>query len=321
MDIRNTKLIRSTARRQLGMDPMSGRLVLLHTAVTLLVGLLVSALDFYLTQTIDNSGGLAGLQKRSVLETVQSVLQLASSILLPFWQLGFLRAAMAFARQEEATPYTLTAGLRRFGPLLRLMLLRGLMLMGLLTVCSYLVSFIMMSTPMGEEVMDILAPTLSDNATLMAPATLDEATMEALIRTLTPVLCVIFVLFAGISIPLLYLLRLSDYFLLDDTPCGVMRSIGRSFKCTSKSLGPLLRLDLSFWWFYLLEGVCVAVAYGDMLLQAAGITLPVSEGAAYFGFYILSLLLQLVLYRFAYGYLHTSRAIAYDVLRKENLSA
>ena len=51
----------------------------------------------------------------------------------------------------------------------------------------------------------------------------------------------------------------------------------------------LFRLDLKFWWYYALKLLCMLLLYADLLLEAAGVALPVSADAAYlltYGLYL-----------------------------------
>lgn len=319
MDIRKPKTLKLAARQRLSDAPGDPRmLVLLHTAVALGAGLLVTVINFLLTRSIDASGGLAGLQTRSVLETARSVIEMASSILLPFWQIGLLRAAIAFARQEQAAPATLLEGFRRFRPVLRLMLLRLIVVTAVVMTCVYAGTLIFLATPLSQPVTELLTPLLSEGTVLSDPtATLDEATMTALTDTvMLPLIPIVMLLMAVLAMPLIYRLRLSDYILLDTDNCRARQAFGRSFRLTRRNAFSLFRIDLSFWWFYGLQLLCVAVGYADVLLPALQIPLPFSGDSAFFVCYILSLFLQLALYWYAGAYVHTTQALAYETLKQ-----
>ena len=58
----------------------------------------------------------------------------------------------------------------------------------------------------------------------------------------------------------------------------------------------LFKLDLSFWWFYLLNAGTLVLCYGDVLLNLMGVSLPWSEDVSYFLFLVLYAAAQLALY-------------------------
>lgn len=317
MDIRKPKELKQAAAQRLRSASGDPRmLVLLHTAVALGIGLLVTVLDFVLTRSIDATGGLSGLQLRSILSTIRSVLQMVNSVLLPFWQIGLLRAAMAFARQEHATPSHLLAGFRRFGPAMWVMLLRIVVVGAIVMFCTYAATAIFLATPLSRPAIDLLTPILSEGSILTDPtAALDDATIAAIADTvMLPLIPILMLLMAALALPLLYRLRLAEYVILDGEPCGALQALGKSLKLTRRNAFALFRIDLSFWWFYLLQGLCTAVGFADVLLSDLGIALPISQDSAFFVCYILSLFLQLALYWYAGAYVHTTRALTYDIL-------
>ena len=123
MSTLNRYALKETAAQRLAQatyDPQ--RLVLLHTGAVVALTLVLSAINYILQLQISDAGGLSGLGTRTVLSTIQMLLQLGQLVLLPFWQFGLIHAALRICRQEEATPDTLLGGFRRFGPLLRLMM-------------------------------------------------------------------------------------------------------------------------------------------------------------------------------------------------------
>ena len=79
----------------------------------------------------------------------------------------------------------------------------------------------------------------------------------------------------------------------------------------------IFKLDLSFWWFYVLDGLTLALCYGDLILGLMGISLPISADVSYFLFYVLYLAAQLGLYVFARNRVECTYAAGYDALRRE----
>lgn len=309
MSTLNRSALKQTAAQRLAQatyDPQ--RLVLLHTGAVVALTLVLSAINYILQLQISDAGGLSGLGTRTVLSTIQMLLQLGQLLLLPFWQFGLIYAALRIYRQEEATPDTLLGGFRRFGPLLRLMMLEVALGMGIGFACSYLASFLFFMTPWGREMFSAVMAMGSEVTEMMI--------METMMEYSVPLMVIFLLVFLAVCIPFFFRLRLAPYVLLD-TPCrSALLAMQTSRRLMRGRCLELLKLDLSFWWFYLLLGVAVVVSFGDELLKLAGIALPVSEDVSYLVFYLLGILVQLVLFRFAYSHVQTTWAVAYEELRQ-----
>ena len=76
-----------------------------------------------------------------------------------------------------------------------------------------------------------------------------------------------------------------------------------------------LRLDLSFWWYYLLLFLASLLCYGDLVLAMLGVSLPLSSSVSYFLFYALFLAAQFGIYWFCLSRVEVTYALAYDSLR------
>lgn len=289
------------------------KLMALHTGLSLAVSLVLYFLNYYLTNQIDSTGGLSGMGLRATLTTVQSFLTLAATILLPFWEIGFLRAALSMGRKQPADPSSLLQGFRRFGPVLRLMFLRSVFFGTVLISCIYAGTMIFMMTPAAEPYMEIMLPLMEDLSVLNPEFTLDDATVNALLDTLWPAYMIGGVLFMGALIPLSYKLRLADFIVLDDPRVGAFSAALKSWKLTGGHCFQLFRLDLSFWWFYGLQVLLAAVAYLDLILPGLGVALPEN---AFLWFYLLQAAGQFVLFWQAGSYVHTTYALAYDALQE-----
>ena len=76
----------------------------------------------------------------------------------------------------------------------------------------------------------------------------------------------------------------------------------------------MFRLDLSFWWYYLAQTAIAVLYYGDVLLPALGVSLPISAEAASFVFYAVGLLVQLALLYLFSNRVETTYARFYHAL-------
>ena len=317
MNIRDRKGLKQTASTRLCESSYDPRLLaLLYISVSVGVSLVLAIVTYILQEQIGGTGGLAGIGTRSVLVTVQAVLQLASTLLIPFWDMGLIYTSVQLARGKAAYPVSLTAGFRRFGPVLRLLLLRAAITLGLCILCANLSSGIFLMTPLSNPLLEILqsleAEIISGNA---ANFTIDDATAAAMAQTLLPVIPIFLILFLIIAVPILYRLRMSDYLLMEEKKTGAFEAVILSWRMTRGRVFSLFRLDLSFWWFYGLQALSVVLLYGDWLLSVLGITLPMSADVTYFLMYgLYSIFSVAVFWRFG-SYVQTTYAVAYDALR------
>lgn len=310
----SSRALKQTAAQRLSEASYSPKkLILLHAGISLAITLAAMVVAFLLSHQINVTGGLSGMDLRAMLSTIQSMLQLGATIVLPFWEIGFLRAALSIGRNQPADPPTLLEGFRRFGPVLRLMLLRGVLFGLLMMVCIYAGTGIFLVTPAATPYVEAMLPLLEELSVLNPELAMDEATMAALMETLWPAYLISGVLFIAVSIPLSYRLRLCEFAILDDPRVGALFAIVKSWKMTKRNCLKLFRLDLSFWWFYALQLLLTALAYLDMILPALGITLPAH---AYLWFYLLYGAGLLGLYWWSGSQLHTTYALAYDKLQE-----
>ncbi len=308
MDIRDRKGLEAAARQALSRVSNHRRLVLIYAAVAGLLPLLTELISFLLDSRIAQTGGLAGIGVRSTLSTVQTLLATAVSWLLPFWSMGYVYTTLRFSRGQETATGSLLEGFRRFGPVLRLMLLKELLFAGLAVLCVYFGCFVMLLTPLAKP----LQAFLLENTDLLLTGVPDEAAMAAMMQAMVPMLIGCGVLFAVVAIPLFYRLRLADYFLLEIPGCRARQAMALSRKTLSRKCMTLLRLDLHFWWFYLAEGVILLLSLGDVLTQFLG--LPLTGAGAYFIFSLLAVAARLVLYWFCRNRVAVTYAKFYQAL-------
>lgn len=318
MAIRDRRGLKQEAQRLLNASgKQAQRLVLIHTAVALGVSALLTVINFILTRQIDGTGGLAGMGTRSVLSTAQSVLELAAMIVMPFWQVGLLKSILLLVRSEDAQPASLLEGLRRFGPVLRLNLLRGALFAGIGMFCVYFAAGIFMMTPWSAPLVAAMEPLMTQTDLSYEEAMTIMEAMEPVMETATLPLMLIFgALLALFAVPIFYRLRMADYLILDESGTGALAAMGQSMRLMRRKGTALFSLDLSFWWFYALEILTACVGYGDVLLPQMGVALPVSEDAAFFLFFFLHIVCQLGLYLFAKAKVEMTYGVFYENLEK-----
>lgn len=303
--------LRAEADRALHGAPVSPRkLVTIHSAASIGLGLLLSVLSYLLQQGIAGTGGLSGIGLRTVMETCQMVLQLANTVLLPFWAVGYIRAVLQWTSWERTEPSVLLHGFRHWGPVLRLQLLRGAIYIFLMITGAQIASLIFLMTPAARDVYaqmeQLLASGITDPNAIME----SEAYISACMA-MAPYVVLGAVVFV---VPLAYRLRFADYILMDMPRMGALRAMLASWHMTRRNCLALLKLDLHFWWFYLAQGLIAVLGYGDLLLPMLGVDLTINADAAMFGFYIAALVSEFALFVWQKNRVFTVYGLAYRQL-------
>ena len=151
----------------------------------------------------------------------------------------------------------------------------------------------------------------------MAP---DKKLYEQLpIEELMPFIIGISVVYALISLTVIlwlsYRFRFSQYLLTDETPVRARAALALSNHLTRGHKKSLFMLDLSFWWYYLLQFAVAAIVYIPDILTLTGNPLPISGTVANVVFYGLYCIASLSLIWFAGAYVQTTNACAYTSIR------
>ncbi len=293
------------------------KLALIHTGVAAAASLILALLTYFLDAGIGNTGGLSGMENRALLETVQSVLQMAVMILSPFWALGFVASALRLARRQRVDGRTLLTGLHRWGPALRLLLLQGLIYFAVAMAAVQIGSVIYSMTPASAQLESLLEQLLAGgtaDADALA-ALMENLDSDVMMQILLGMLPFLLVPIALLLIPVAYRMRLAQYILMDEPGCGALYAIMMSFRMTKGNCLKLLKLDIRYWWYYGLEVLVSVLAFGDLLLQQMDLPLNVSESTLSVVFYVLTLGAQLALYAWKKPQLFTTYALFYDGLR------
>lgn len=306
MDIPTLKQTAADRLSAASYDPR--KLALLHAGAAVAVSLLMTVASYLLTRQMDATAGLSGITTRAVLNFAQTMLMIAGTVVMPFWDFGFYRAALDISRSAPATPATLLSGFRRFGVVLRLLLLRAALMSGILFACLQTATILFMLSPLSEVTME------TAEQLLQAGTAMEESAVAQMIQTMYPLYILFAILIGVVLIPVFYRFRLSDWAVMDDTT-GALRAMKLSAYWMHGRRKWLFRLDLSFWWYFALMALTSLIAYGDRLLPAFGVQLHPDVAA--FVFYLLSAAVQLaVAWRFA-SQVQTTYALAYDALRAE----
>ena len=104
---------------------------------------------------------------------------------------------------------------------------------------------------------------------------------EALAEAMIPMLVLVLVIFVPLYTWLSYGFRLALYLVMDDAASGVQAHFV-SLRLMRGYKWQMLKLDLSFWWYYALLGLTAVVGYLDLILALLGISVPIDATVLYF---------------------------------------
>lgn len=318
MDIRNRKGLRREAAAALASNPGNPRqTVLVYIAVTVLCSLLSSVVVTLVNSRIANTGGLGSMGLRAILSTIRQVLPVAVSLALIGLELGYWGASLEVARGRGVQPRSLLMGFPRFGAMIRMMFVQGLLYLLLFIVAMNVGAVIFMATPLARDFYALVVPLMSDTEALYNAMYSDPVFMQQIFTTMLPVFPIVGVLFLAGAAPFFYRYRLARFCLVDNRYMGALAAMSASARMTKGSRFSLLKLDLSFWWFYLGQILCAVLAYGDLILDLFGLSLPWSATANSYVFYCAYLVLQALLYVLALNRVQTTYALAFESLRPQ----
>ena len=311
MPISDKHSLTQSAADKLSSATNAGKLVLLFAGVSAGLSLAAGIVSMILDSQIAGTGGLVGLQLRSILSTVQTVLNILIMAVLPFWNLGYTSVALKLGREEKASSKDLLNGFLRFGPALRLMLLRQVISFAVTFAAMQVGSILFAATPWSTSFYAQWDMSLA--------AEMDEAAMSALAESMIPLLIIAGVLYLIAMIPVTYRLRMAEFRLMDEPQCGALMALLQSNRMMKGNCMALFKLDLHFWWYYLASILISVLCYGDMLLPLVGITLPFDPQVSFVLFYVIAQSVQILLYWRCRNQVECTYVAAYDALNAEPL--
>lgn len=316
MRLPNSASLKETAGDRLRQARNPGQIALIYAFLTVTVSAVVIVLQYFFGDRISQTGGLQNLQSRSLFATAQSVLPIIQTAFFMCLDLGFVNAMLRIARGQYASPNSLRLGFDRFWLLVRTALLQGLIYFAICFSCFYVAFILFAISPFAERAMAIITPLVSETSILSSGAPIiDAATEEALLGSLIPFFIIYLIVVVLIGAPIYYRYRMTSYIVIDNPGMGAFRILRESKQMMKGNILALLRLDLSFWWYYLLMILASVAAYGDVILANLGIALPINETAAYFAFYFLYLAIQFGIYYYLRSRVEVTYAAAYDSIR------
>lgn len=312
MDIRNANELKSSAARALKRGREPQKLVTFYAAGLVTVAAVVTLLNFWLNKQIALTGGLGNMGTRSILSTVQAILPMVQSVVALGLEFGYLYGMLRIARGQYADHTDLKMGFRQFFPILRLTLLQGMIFGGIAVGVFYLSMQIFILTPWAKPLAELLLPFVTAGNT-----NLDEATVLQAGEMMIPMFIMFGVIYLAVVIPLAYRFRMANYALMDAPRAGAIAALRESRKMMQGNCVHLLKLDISLWWFYLLDVLVTALCYGDLILPMLGIELPFSSSVSTYVFYGLYLAALFAVSYFLRNSVETTYIMAYEAIHEK----
>ena len=317
MSIPSSKYLKVKAANRLesGKDPK--KVVLVYSAIVALSALAVNVVQFILDSQISKTGGLQNIGTRSALSTLSSVLPLVQTLVLMCLGLGYTAAVLRLVRRQYASEKTLKAGFERFWLLLRTRLLQALIYGGIAFLLSYVAMAIFMLSPFSDR-LSSLALSLSAAGAITPEALLNNtALLASAYEALMPMMVIYCILLVIVVWAVSYRFRLVDYLLIDQPQLGALSALRTSRQKMKGHIKELFKLDISFWWYYLLRALSAGLIYLDMVLAILGVQLPLSPTASFFGVILAYLGSDFALNYFFLNRVEMAYALFYDILNPQ----
>jgi uncharacterized membrane protein len=264
------------------------KLVLIYSGTMTAVLAFLTVVLNLLQSSVADTGGLGGIGIRSMIQTAILALQFAGNLAIPFWSFGYVLCILGVVRGQRMKSGDLLAGFRRFGPVLRLNLYRGLRYMMIGFLSSYPVLVI---------------------SQLILPA--DDAAATAMPAAVIGVVAAYVGCYTLLAAPVFYQLRLADYILMDEPKTGVMMAVRKSTMLMQGNRMEMFKLDLRFWWYYVIQAAATAVSYAPLCLTLLGAEVPIMADYVCCG---VCLVLQFGITVLVRNRVEAVTAVAYEIL-------
>lgn len=279
MEFPNPGALCADAHRSLSAGREPKKVIAGYIAVLGAVSLLTVIADYIISSKLDSAVGLSNLGLNSLLSTFQLVLPIVQMLAILCLNLGHQGALLRIARGQYADHTDLKAGLDRFWPLLRMVLLQSALFLALSFALIYPCAMLFVLSPFSAEFLE-----LYNSITVV-----DEATLSQLYGTLEPMMVFFGIVYFLVCLPIYFRFRLANYVLLDKPRAGALFALRESNRMMRKNGWKLFKVDLRLWWYYGLTAVLLVISYGNLLLPLLGVTLPWSQDASLYIFYVLYL--------------------------------
>ena len=321
METLTPKHLKQEARQTLASASVNPRhLILLYTGVTVGLGLLVNGINILLNQQIGSTGGLGGLGMRSMLQTIQTLMSYFVTLFTPFWGAGLLFCFLGLVRQEEVVPRDMLSGFRRFGRILSFSLLTSLAALMLFLPVVYIASTIYMLTPLSAPFSNALDALIESGTLTVSGGLVDLSSIppEVMLQGMLPITLILMAVAVPVFLWLSYSLSMGVYLIMSDQVRGGFQALFTSIRMTRGHKWKLFKLDLSYWWFYVLEGLATVVLYLDLIFTVMDIEAPFNPTVFFFLLLVLYSVLELALHLWKKAERDTVFVLAYEQIADDS---
>ena len=306
MSIPSAKYLKKKASNRLQSGNAPKKVVLVYAGIVALSSLVVTVVQDLLDSQISQTGGIQNIGTRSMLTTADTVLTIAQLLLVMCLTLGYTGSMLRIARGQYASPNSLKAGGERIWVLLRTRLLQMLIMTAAAFALCFLVVNVCLLTPLSNRVIAVMG-------TVSAEELLSNGlALMGLYSAMLPIILIYLVAL----VPLLWYFsctyRMVDYLLIDRPQLGAFGALRESRRMMQGNMKMMLRVDLSFWWYYLLQALVSVLIYLNMVLAPFAIGLP--PELLYWGTVVLYLAADFALRYFFSNKVAVTYALFYDSL-------
>ena len=306
-------LHKEAKRRLAAVSVSPKKAALIHTAIALGCSLLLSIITYLLELWIDTTGGLQGIGTRNILISAQTFLTLAVSIALPIWQMGIFYTALKWTKEESVNFSHIAQGFRRFSPAIGIHALRSILFVVLGFAIGRIVLSVFLLTPFATPILELNETIAEQSLTMEELSSLFTSELTSFdMYTVLATMIIFGILYGMVALWVFYRLRFTSFCVMDGMSAG--NALLKSLAISYKQVWQLLKLDLSFWWFYLLQMLTVVLCYGTEILAYVGIVLPLPGIVSTSMFYLLGILCQCGLLWQCEAHRVTTYALAYQTL-------
>lgn len=215
----------------------------------------------------DKMTGLSAAGVRSILMSAQQVLNILVSVLTPLWTAGYWLSCLDAARGKSPEPKRLTYGLSHAGKYIFSALLVALRIL----LFSYLAAIIM------SLFMSFLVPASLMGADPNAILSGDGAALDAAVQGLMPLVYAMLAVVLVIAAVMLFRYRLLYFVAADYTSMPSGHILRVSSELMRGLWGQFIKLDLSFWWYWLLYGLVQCLSSAGLVMLLLDIPFPIRE--------------------------------------------
>lgn len=245
-----------TARQSLSQTAHAQRTVLIYTGAIVGLTILAELLNLLLGNVIDTMDSLSAVGNRTLLSTTQVILALLPSVLLPFWRMGYLHYTMQTI-DGKSVPGNLQDGFRNWTKVISCGLLKLLPMVAVgYGLYALLGSFYLMAVS-NAAALEAVVESGAIPTNLMLPL--------SILMTVTV---------GGSAIFFGYRFRLVDYCVMRQPKEHAAILFRRGTSLMRGRVGSYIKLDLHFWWYWLLEILAQGLLYLDLILSFFHISLP-----------------------------------------------